>query len=212
MVSRATLLGSGSFLAVTALALSACGGGGGGSSGGGGYMPPGGGGGPSPTPAPNAQVVRVAIPTSAIGTIDTPYGPIGGYTQMSTSQILGFVPGQQIEIENAQDPSTGIPHTLGDTGGSGSFPASANLSLNSNTRDGGTFKHGFQAGSMQPGQLRGPFTLAKGIYFIGCAYHYSQYGMRDVLVVAPNATPGPQASPPPGQTSPPSGSGGGYGP
>jgi hypothetical protein len=157
-------------------------------------------------------VIRVAIPSSAIGTINTSFGVVGGYTQTGTSQILGFQPGQQVEIQNAQNPSTGIPHTLGDTGGSNSFPANPHLSLQSNTKDGGKFTHGFQTGTMQPGDLRGPFTLQAGTYFIGCAYHYASDTMRDVLIVAPHATPGPAATPPPGQTSPPNSGGGGYGP
>lgn len=209
MHQRLTLLGSGALIAGIAAMLSACGGGG--SSGGGSTLPyGGGGGGPTPTPPPhNAQVIRVAIPDSAIGTIATTYGEIGGYTQMSTSQVLGFVPGQKVEIENAQ--STSIPHTLGDTGGNGSFPSSANLSLSRNTPNGGKLKHGFQTGTLQAGDLVGPFTLQQGVYFIGCAYHYQSNQMRDVLVVAANATPGPQATSPPGETPPPSGSGG-YGP
>jgi hypothetical protein len=209
MHQRLTLLGSGALIAGIAAMLSACGGGG---SGGGGGAPYGGGGGGGPTPTPpphNAQLVRLAIPDSAIGTIDTTYGEVGGYTQMQTSQVLGFVPGQKIEIENAQ--STNIPHTLGDTGGSSSFPASTNLSFTGNTPNGGRFKHGFQTGTIQPGNLVGPFTLQQGVYFIGCAYHYQSNAMRDVLVVAADATPGPQASSPPGETPPPSGSGG-YGP
>jgi hypothetical protein len=210
MPQRFALLASGALVAGLAASLAACGGGGSSSS-----TPPAGGGGnhtPPPTQGPTSQVVKVALPTSAIGTIMSTYGILGGYTQTGQSQILGFVPGQQIEIENAQNASTGIPHTLGDTGGSGSFPTTTGLSLQSNTADGGKFAAGFQTGSIEPGSLRGPFTLQSGTYFIGCAYHYASNNMRDVLFVAANATPGPQATPPPGQTSPPYSGGGGYGP
>jgi plastocyanin len=34
-----------------------------------------------------------------------------------------------------------------------------------------------------------------GIYLFGCAFHYSE-GMHDVIVIKPNATPGPEATPP----------------
>jgi len=188
-------------------ALAACGGGGGGGGyGGGGSNPP-----PtSTTPPATQQVIRVAIPTSAIGTIKTSFGLVGGYTQTSTSQILGFVPGSKVMIENAQSASSGIPHTLGDTGGSNAFPPSGNnLSMNSNLM-GGKFASGFQTGTMQPGAMVGPITLQQGTYFIGCAYHYTLDTMRDVLVVAANAQPGAAATPPPGDSPPPSG--GGYGP
>jgi hypothetical protein len=185
-------------------ALAACGGGGG-SGYGGGNPPP-----VATTPPATQQVIRIAIPTSAIGTIDSQFGVIGGYTESSTSQILGFAPGTKVMLENAQSTSSGIPHTLGDTGGNGSFPASgSNLSMTANTM-GGKFRSGFQTGTLQPGTMIGPITLEQGTYFIGCAYHYSTNGMRDVLIVAANATPGPAATPPPGQSPPPSG--GGYGP
>jgi hypothetical protein len=217
MHQRFALLASGALVAGLAISLAACGGGG--SS----YSPPptGGGGNNTPTPTPTqtqgpptAQVVKVALPTSAIGTVMSAFGILGGYTQSGQSQILGFVPGQKIEIENAQNASTGIPHTLGDTGDPSAFPnpSIATLSMTGNTAPGGNFTRGFQTGTMKPGELHGPFTLQAGTYFIGCAYHYASNKMRDVLIVAANATPGPQATPPPGQTSPPYSGGGGYGP
>jgi hypothetical protein len=53
---------------------------------------------------------------------------------------------------------------------------------------------GYASGPIKPGKSV-TVTLSKaGIYLIGCAYHYHD-GMRDVFVVAPNATPGPQATP-----------------
>lgn len=188
-------------------ALSACGGGSGG-----GYGAPatsgGGGGGPTPKPTQppgsNQQVVKVALPTTAMGTNTSAYGPIGGYTQTGTSQTLGFAPGQQIMILNAQSANSGVPHTLGDTGSATGFPSTpGELSTSGNTGAGGTFKHGFQSGTIQPGQMAGPFTLKAGTYFIGCAYHYQSETMRDVLLVAPNAGPGPAATPPPGASPPP---------
>ncbi|MBV9102858.1 MAG: hypothetical protein JO060_04655 [Candidatus Eremiobacteraeota bacterium] len=206
MPQRFAILSLGATVTALAAALAACGGGG---SGGGGGTPPMGGGSPPP---PTSQVIRVAIPTSAIGTIQSAFGIIGGYTQSGTSQILGFKPGQQVEIQNAQNSGTGIPHTLGDTGGSSGFPSSPSLSLQSNTANGGKLTHGFQTGTLQPGELRGPFTLEAGTYFIGCAYHYATDNMRDVLVVAADATPGPAATPPAGETPPPNSGGGGYGP
>ena len=194
-------------LAVTFAGLAAaCGGGGGG-----GYSAPTT---TTPTPAPTnsastLQVVRLALPTTAIGNENDPtYGVVGGYTQTVYSQVLGFVPGAQIMIQNDQ---SSTPHTLGDTSGHGSFPAAASLSTSAS--GGSTFSSGFQTGSINPGQSVGPFTLSSGVYYIGCAYHYASNQMRDVLVVAANAAPGPQATQPPGtSTPPPGGGGGGYGP
>jgi hypothetical protein len=167
----------------------ACGGGGSGG-GGGGY----GGGGTTPTPTnpplSTQQVVRLALPTTAIGAVNDPtYGLIGGYTQAQYSQVLGFATGSQIMIQNDQ---ASLQHTLGDTGGTSSFPANPNLSTTATTSS--TFSGGFQSGTLNPGQIVGPFTLAAGVYYIGCAFHYQTNNMRDVLVVSANAAPGPQAT------------------
>jgi hypothetical protein len=178
-------------------ALAACGGGGG--LGGGTYPPPG----PTGTPGSTQQVVLIALPTSAMGYQTSPFGEIGGYTQSATSQTLGFSPGQQVMFQNAQAPGPQAPpHTLGDTGAQWFIQ---NPPLSTTGTGGSTFAAGYQTGTLAPGQSIGPITLTAGTYYIGCAYHYGSYGMRDVLVVAPNASPGPAATPPPGQTPPPRG-------
>jgi hypothetical protein len=71
---------------------------------------------------------------------------------------------------------------------------------------GSTIATGFTTGTVNGGALIGPFTLTAGTFFVGCAYHYVSENMRTVLVVAANATPGPQATPPPSATPPPPGS------
>jgi len=195
--------------AVSLVALvTACTGGGGG---GGGYNP----GTVTSTPTPTAttssqQVVRLALPTTGIGTENDPvFGLVGGFTQNTFSQVLAFVPGAQIMIQNGQSTT---PHTLGDTGGTSSFPASA-AALSFTAAGGSTISHGFQTGTINANALIGPFTLAAGTYYIGCAYHYASNQMRDVLLVAANATPGPQATQPAGSSTPnPGVGGGGYGP
>jgi hypothetical protein len=150
--------------------------------------------------ASTQQVVSLALPTTSIGSqINPTYGEIGGYTQSTYSQILGFAPGQQIMIRNGQ---AGVPHTLGDTGASGSFPAVQPAALSFTGTGSKTLSSGWQSGTIAPGSLIGPITLSAGTYLIGCAYHYQSNGMRDVLVVAPNATPGPQATPPPSVPTP----------
>ena len=197
------------FLAVALVALvAACSGGGGG----GGY------GGPTTTPTSTntstplstQQVVRLSLPTTAIGTVNDPsYGTVGGYTQTIYSQVLAFAPGSQIMIQNAQTVNP-TPHTLGDLGGS--FNSGSTLSTTASS--GSTFSSGFQSGTINAGAAVGPFTLAAGTYYIGCAFHYASNQMRDVLVVSAAATPGPQGTQPPTSATPqpiPSSNGGGYG-
>ncbi len=148
---------------------------------------------PTVAPPSTQQVVTAALPSSAIGQVsDARFGLVGGYTQNLFSQVLGFVPGARIMIRNGQ--SSGIPHTLGDTGAA-SFPAGQPASLSTVASAATTISHGWQSGTIAAGQSVGPFTLAMGTYFIGCAFHYASNNMRDVLVVAANATPGPQATP-----------------
>jgi hypothetical protein len=196
--------------AIGAFAAACTGGGGGGGSS---FNP---GSTPTPTPAPTngsqstQQVIKVALPTTAIGTENDPtYGMVGGFTANTYSQVLGFAPGSQVMIANADN---NTPHTLGDTGGHGSFPSNG-AALSTTASGGTTFSNGFQTGALNPGQSVGPITLSAGTYYIGCAFHYSTNSMRDVLVVAASATPGPQGTPPPGASPAPSGNpgSGGFG-
>jgi hypothetical protein len=193
----------GALTVAVAAALAACGGGG--STGTATVNPP-----PGATPAPGPtstistqQVVTMALPSTAMGRItDASFGQIGGFTQQQYSQTLGFAPGAQIMIRNGQ---TALPHTLGVVSTT-SFDSGAALS--SSPTGGTTIQAGFNTGTLNGGALAGPFTLAAGTYYIGCAFHYSSDTMRTVLQVAANATPGPQATPPsPTETAPPGGTG-----
>ncbi len=192
------------FVALGAIgALAACGGGG---SGGGGSPAT-----PQTPPVSTQQVVLIALPTSAMGYESSSVGTIGGYTQHKRSQTLAFAPGQQVMFKNAQATGAGAPpHTLGDTGAQSFI---ANPPLSTSHQGGTTFAAGYQSGTIGPGQSVGPVTLTAGTYYIGCAYHYTEFGMRDVLIVSPQAQPGPQATSAPGSSPPPNGggSGGGYG-
>jgi len=186
---------------VAAAVLAACGGGG--SSGGSSYVAP-----PTPTATPTAssqQVITAALPSTAIGAINDPtYGPIGGYTQSSYSQTLGFAPGSQVMIRNGQ---ASVPHTF-NVISTTSFPASPSFSTTSSGSS--TINSSFASGTLAGGALSGPYTLATGTYYIGCAFHYASNTMRTVLNVSATAAAGPSATPAPGSTSTPPGGGGGY--
>jgi hypothetical protein len=183
-------------IAIAALAT-ACSGGGYGSSGTPNYSP-------TNTPLSNQQVVRLALPTSAMGQENDPtFGLVGGFTQSSYSQVLGFAPGTQIMIRNDE---VSTSHTLGDTLGTSSFPASP--ALTTTASGGSTLSAGFQSGTIAPGVSVGPITLTAGTYYIGCAFFYASNQMRDVLIVSGSAAPGPQATLQPGATPPPGGAGG----
>lgn len=207
MPSHRSAFSLGAAAVMLAAALAACGGGGSTTPAGSGYNPPP----PGPTPAPttspsNQQIVTMALPNTAIGTVTDPtFGLIGGFTQQLYSQVLAFPPASRVMIRNGQ---SGTPHTFGVVSTT-SFDSGAALSTNAT--GGSTIQAGFNTGSVNGGTLVGPFTLVAGTYYVGCAFHYSSNAMRTVLQVGANATPGPQATPPaPTQTAPPAGGGGFY--
>jgi plastocyanin len=180
-----------------AAAVAACGGGyGGGSS----YSPPG----TSPGAPPGgvgAMTIGFALPSGAIGTINTSFGLIGGYTQSVYSQVIAFPPGTTVTLKNL---SSTTQHTLNVLSMS-SFPASA--TLDTSASGGSTLTSTYRSGTMNPGATT-TLTLANaGTYFIGCAFHYMDNpSMRGIIEVSSSATPGPQATPQPN-----SGGGGGGG-
>lgn len=217
MIKTTTLSLAGvAFVAV----LAACGGGG--SSGGGtvptnpptASVPPSGNPAPSPTAtvaatatpttAPAAAVIGFALPNGAIGTIMTPFGLIGGYTEKTYSQVIAFPPGTVVTLKNL---SNNTQHTLNVLSMS-SFPASPALSF---TASGGNqLGSTYASGPINPGATVQITLSNPGTYYIGCAFHYmNNPSMRGVIEVAANATPGPQATPQPGATGAP-GPGGGY--
>lgn len=174
--------------------LTACGGGGGG-----GYNPPSGGGGHnSPPPSGvGANSIGIALPDGTIGTVNSQFGVVGGYTQSTYSQVLAFAPGTTITLKNL---SSTTAHTLNVLSTS-AFPSSPALST---AASGGTdLTAGYASGSIPAGGSVSVTLNTPGTYYIGCAYHYmDSVSMRDVLMVSSSASPGPQATPQP------SGSGG----
>ena len=136
------------------------------------------------------------LPGEGLGTINDPTwkATLGGFTQEQFSQALGFPPKTKITLTNI---STGISHTLDVVakikGPPAVFPQSPKLSMTA--QGNGKLKKGYASGVIAPGKSV-TLTLAKaGIYLIGCYFHYGE-GMRDVLVVKANATPGPEATKP----------------
>jgi hypothetical protein len=153
-----------------------------------------------PTAAP--QVITMSLPDSAIGVENDPvFGLVAGYTERVYSQTLAFVPGAQVMIANGQ---AGVPHTLNVLSQT-AFPA--NPAIAATASGGSTLTASYASGIVAPDSMIGPVTLSPGIYYIGCAFHYSSDAMRTVLLVATAAVPGPQATPVPGFAAPVAGFG-----
>jgi plastocyanin len=146
---------------------------------------------------PNGTPIAISenLP-SDLGTIDDPHwsATVGGYTQQQYSQVLGFPPGTMLTITNV---SGSIPHTFNVIGEikapPANFPANPTLLT---TPKGTVLKKGYRSGVIMPGKSVSVKMAKKGTYLIGCAFHYKSAGMRDVVVVAAGATPGPEATPP----------------
>ncbi|HVN70070.1 MAG TPA: hypothetical protein VMU38_10540 [Candidatus Binatia bacterium] len=187
------------FVAVAAIALAACGGRYGNGAAGATYALPG-----MPDLTMTATLpkgdagtgtISEELPSEGLGTIDDPNwsAVLGGFTQQNFSQALGFPPGTKITIKNI---SKNLHHTLNVVkkikGPPANFPQSPKLTL---TPSGGKLQKGYASGSINPGSSVTVTLGKKGIYLIGCFYHYGS-GMRTVLVVANGATPGPQATAP----------------
>jgi plastocyanin len=142
------------------------------------------------------------LPGEGLGTIDSKVwkATLGGFTQEHYSQAIGFHPGTKITIRNL---STSITHTLDVVKvidkAPADFPKDPDLSINA--KGGDKLETGYASGPIKPGKSVTVTLVKEGIYLIGCAFHYSE-GMRDVLVVGPHAAPGPQATPPKGDPTP----------
>ena len=160
------------------------------------------GGGGTPSPLPSGGI-GVAIPTGKIGVENDPvWGTVSGYTQEQTSQIMAFPPGATVTITNL---SSTTPHTLNVIGVGGTPPPNwpQNPSLSFSPSGNGVMGADYATGSLNPGSSVKVKLSNPGIYLLGCAYHYIEFSMRDVIQVVAGATPGPTASPGPGGYAPP---------
>jgi cytochrome oxidase Cu insertion factor (SCO1/SenC/PrrC family) len=156
----------------------------------------GGGGSPSPPPPPGG--IGVAIPTGKIGVENDPvWGIVSGYTQEQTSQVMAYAPGATVTITNL---SSTTPHTLNVIAVGATAPPNwpTNPSLSFSPSGNGVLGAGYASGSLNPGSSVKVKLSNPGIYLLGCAYHYIEFSMRDVIEVVAGATPGPTASPGPG--------------
>lgn len=160
------------------------------------------GGGGSPSPLPSSGI-GVGIPTGKIGVENDPvWGTVSGYTQEQTSQVMAYSPGVTVTITNLSSTS---PHTLNVVAVAGTPPPNwpKNPSLSFYPSGNGVLGAGYASGSLNPGSSVKVKLTKPGIYLLGCAYHYIEFNMRDVIEVVAGATPGPTASPGPGGYAPP---------
>ncbi|HEX4012642.1 MAG TPA: hypothetical protein VHX17_01995 [Candidatus Cybelea sp.] len=136
------------------------------------------------------------LPGEGLGSIMDPHwkATLGGFTQTSFSQALGFPTGTKITLENL---SGSISHTMDVVKKIKKAPAKfpQDPSLVTSPRGNGVLGPKFASGILSPGKSVSVMLSKAGTYLIGCAFHYSE-GMRDVIVVKAKATPGPQATPP----------------
>ncbi|MGA8535535.1 MAG: hypothetical protein WB615_15615 [Candidatus Tumulicola sp.] len=143
------------------------------------------------------NTVGEELPSEGLGSLKSQFwkATIGGFTQTTYSQTLGFPPGTKITLRNL---SKTTEHTLNVVeaikGPPAKFPSNPSLSFT--PKGNGILGSGYASGILKPGKSV-TITLSKaGTYLIGCAFHYSE-GMRDVFVVSKTAKPGQQATPPP---------------
>lgn len=136
------------------------------------------------------------LPSEGLGSIMDPHwkATVGGFTQTTYSQVLGFPPGTKLTLENL---SKTISHTLDEVKKIKKPPANfpSNPSLTTSARGNGVFGKGYASGVLTPGKSVSLTLSHAGVYLFGCAFHYGE-GMRDVIVIKPGATPGPEATPP----------------
>lgn len=179
------------WLAVLAVAaLAAC-------TNGGGLGSIGGGGGGSPSPPPSTGI-GLGVPDRKIGVEDDPvWGSVGGYTQDKTSQVLAFPPGSSITLTNLSSTDLHTLNVIATTSGPPpAWPRSPNLGFY--PAGNGKLGSGYASGTINPGASVTVKLSKPGTYLIGCAFHYIELSMRDVIQVVAGATPGPTASPGPG--------------
>lgn len=136
------------------------------------------------------------LPSEGVGSIRSTHWKttLGGYTQQRYAQALGFKPHLKITILNL---SHSIEHTFDVVkeikGPPALFPK--NPKLPKLKQGGSDLQMGYASGIIKPGKSVTVTLTKPGIFLFGCAFHYHS-GMHGLIVVAANATPGPQGTPP----------------
>jgi protein SCO1/2 len=110
---------------------------------------------------------------------------------------MAFPPGATVMITNL---SSTTPHTLNVIAVGATPPPNwpTNPSLSFSPSGNGVLGADYASGSLNPGSSVKVKLSNPGVYLLGCAYHYIEFNMRDVIQVVTGATPGPTASPGPG--------------
>jgi plastocyanin len=143
-----------------------------------------------------SDTIGEELPSEGIGTEDSAFwqATVGGFTQTQYAQALGFPPKTKITVENL---SKNISHTFNEVEKIKKPPADfpTDPVLSTSAHGNGIFGKNYASGSISPGKSVTVMLKKAGIYLIGCAFHYGE-GMHDVLVIKPNATPGPEGTPP----------------
>src|ERR1700722_8816016 len=109
------------------------------------------------------------LPSEGLGSINDKHwkATLGGFTQTSFSQALGFPTGTKITLENL---SKNISHTMDVVKkikkGPAKFPASP--SLPTSARGGGVLGAKFASGILTPGKSVSVSLSKPGIYLFGC--------------------------------------------
>jgi len=149
-----------------------------------------------------AKTIGEELPGEGVGSVQSRQWKalVGGFTQSGYSQVLAFPPETRITIRNLSKTTS---HTFDVVklidGPPAHFPRNPTLSF---VHQGGDrLQQGYASGIIKPGRAV-HVILEKGIYLIGCAFHY-KLGMRDVLIVEDGARPGPQGTPNPSPTPSP---------
>jgi len=142
------------------------------------------------------------LPSEGVGSIRSTHwkATLGGFTQTHYAQALGFKPHTKLTILNL---SHSITHTLDVVKVVKRPPAlfPKNPKLPVAKQGGSDLELGYASGPIKPGKSVTVLLDKPGIYEFGCAFHYHE-GMKDLIVVEPGATPGPQGTPPGGAGSP----------
>jgi plastocyanin len=142
------------------------------------------------------HTIGAELPSEGLGRIDMKSwrATVGGYTQMTRSQILAFPPGTTITVRNLSKVNQ---HTLDVvkviTGHVADFP-SVNPPVAAHGGD--KLAAHYASGVINPGRSVTVHLDKEGTYLIGCAFHYNYAPspMRDILIVSKKAKPGPQAT------------------